>query len=82
MPLKDLWSGPAATYSGLGFTIAGSVLGMFFLGWWIDGMTGTKPLLAIVGAFIGMAGGFINLVRTLNQLQKEQEQKKNEATDE
>ena len=82
MPLKDLWSGPTATYSGLGFTIAGSVLGMFFLGWWIDGMVGTRPLLAIVGAFIGMAGGFINLVRTLNQLQKDQEQQKKEETDE
>ena len=55
---------------------------MFFLGWWIDGMVGTRPLLAIVGAFIGMAGGFINLVRTLNQLQKDQEQQKKEETDE
>jgi len=82
MPIRNLWSGPAATYSGLGFTIAGSVLGMFFLGWWIDGMVGTKPWLAIIGAFIGMAGGFINLVRTLNQLQKDQEQQNKEGADE
>jgi hypothetical protein len=38
-------------------------------------MIGTRPWLAIAGAFAGAAGGFINLVQTLNRLQAESEQK-------
>ena len=72
MQLRDFWSG-AATYSGLGFTMAGAVLAMFFLGYWIDGKLNTRPLLAIVGAFVGMAGGFIKLVQTLNRMQKDRD---------
>lgn len=60
-------------YSHLGMTLAVSVLVGFFVGFWLDGKIGTKPLLAIIGAFIGMTGGFIYLVRTLNRLQKESE---------
>ena len=36
--------------------------GLFlFLGWFADGWLGTKPLLTIVGAFIGASAGFYSL---------------------
>jgi len=65
-----------ATYSHLGLTLAITTLGMFFLGYWIDGKIGTRPMLAIAGAFIGMTGGFIKLVRTLNRVRDEADRRK------
>ena len=63
----------AGTYTHLGFTLAASVLLLFFGGYWLDNKIGTTPLLAIAGAFTGAAGGFINLVRSLNRLQKKKQ---------
>lgn len=60
----------AATYTHLGFTLAACVLLGFFGGWFIDGKINTKPLLAIIGAFLGAGGGFFNLIRTLNQIEQ------------
>ncbi len=71
----------AYTYTHLGLTLALTVLGLFFIGYWIDGKIGTRPLLAIIGAFIGAAGGFINLIRTLNRLQREEEIKKQKGSE-
>jgi len=73
LPRTEFWAN-AASYTHLGLTLAVSVLVGFFSGYWIDGKIGTRPLLAIVGAFIGMTGGFIYLVRTLNRMQKESEE--------
>jgi len=70
-----------SAYSQLGLIIAASVLIGFFGGWWLDGKIGTKPALAIIGAFIGMAGGFLNLVRVLNQLQSQDNNDKKERSD-
>jgi len=72
MPEKNLWAN-AASYTHLGLTLAVSVLVCFFLGYWLDGKIGTRPLLAIAGAFLGATAGFINLVRTLNAMQKKSE---------
>ncbi len=72
MPRQNKW-GNVTAYSHLGMTLAVSVLAGFFLGYWLDGKLGTRPMLAIFGAFIGGTGGFINLVRTLNKIQKKSE---------
>ena len=74
MPPREFWVG-ATAYTHLGITFAIVVLGGFFGGYWLDGKIGTRPLLAIVGAFIGATGGFITLIRTLNRLRKEQEKR-------
>ena len=81
MPLRDFWTG-AATYSHLGVTLAAAVLGGFFLGYWLDGRLSTTPLLAILGAFIGATGGFINLVRTLNRAQRDRDENRGDGGDE
>jgi len=72
MPRNENWA-TVGTYSHLGITLAVMVLAFFFGGYWLDGKLGTKPLLSIVGAFIGAAGGFFNLVYTLMRLQKNSE---------
>ncbi len=74
-PMKDV-----TTYTHLGLTLAIVVLLGFFGGYWVDGKLGTKPLLAIAGAFLGMTAGFINLVRTLNQAQKRKEEEEKDDT--
>ena len=76
MPINNFWSG-AATYSHLGFTFVAAVLLFFFAGYWLDGKIGTQPLFAIIGAFIGAAGGFINLIKIMNQIQRDEEAKEN-----
>ncbi len=77
MPPKLPFAG-AARYTHLGMTFAVSVLGGFFLGWWIDDKLETRPWLALAGAFIGATGGFIYLVRTLIQLQRAAERRAEE----
>jgi F0F1-type ATP synthase assembly protein I len=81
LPLRDYWGG-AATYTHLGFTLAAATLGMFFLGYWVDGKIGTRPMLAIVGAFLGATGGFINLIRTLNRMQSDRDQSEHDSGNE
>ncbi len=50
--------GPYLGY-GLQWALA---TGLFlFLGWLADGWLGTKPLLTIVGAFVGAGAGFYSL---------------------
>ncbi len=77
MPSDNSWRNVTA-YTHLGLTLAASVLIFFFIGYWLDGKLGTEPLLAIIGAFVGAAGGFINLIRTLNNIQKRSESEEDE----
>ncbi len=72
MPLRDNWM-VVTTYTHLGFTLAASVLLGFFGGYWLDGKLGSKPILALIGAMSGAAGGFIYLIRSLIRMQKENE---------
>jgi ATP synthase protein I len=41
------------------------------LGWVIDGYTGTRPIVLLLGLGLGIAAGITNLVRTYRQLQGE-----------
>ena len=48
---------------GMSFVFA-LVLG-FGAGYWLDGALGTKPWLAFVGFFFGLAAGVLNVYRVL-----------------
>lgn len=55
----------AGPYLGLGSTFLASIGVCLFLGWWLDGLLGTKPWLTVVGAFLGIAAGFYLFVKTV-----------------
>lgn len=48
---------------GMSFVFA-LVLG-FGAGFWLDGVLGTKPWLAFVGFFFGLAAGVLNVYRVM-----------------
>jgi hypothetical protein len=56
----------AAPYIGASTTLVASV-GLFtWAGIWVDGRLGTKvPWFTILGAVVGMTGGFISFFRTV-----------------
>lgn len=61
---KDDGSSPwvaAGSYMGLGLQWALAVLLFGGIGWWVDGLLGTRPWLAVAGAFVGGAAGFYSL---------------------
>jgi len=63
-PPQSPWNA-VGRYSGHGLTIVGSI-GLFMaVGWWLDGKLGLRPLLTIVGAFLGGAAGFYAMWRDL-----------------
>jgi len=55
----------AGPYLGYGLQWALATVLFLFLGWLADGWLGTKPLLTIIGAFVGAAAGFYSLYRHL-----------------
>jgi F0F1-type ATP synthase assembly protein I len=66
--LSDLASGyrKASPYMAASTTLVASV-GLFtWAGIWVDGKVGTKvPWFTILGAVLGMTGGFISFFRTV-----------------
>jgi F0F1-type ATP synthase assembly protein I len=53
----------ATRFLGVGLTWVGSTVLFLFLGSWADGRLGTKPWLSLLGAVVGAAAGFYNLIR-------------------
>ena len=65
-------------YSGLGVQLALTILIFFLIGYWLDGVFDTKPILMLVFVFLGFFGGFYNFFLTIQDLsRKEKESKKN-----
>jgi F0F1-type ATP synthase assembly protein I len=65
----EIWA-QVGFYSGLGFIIPIAVIVAYVLGWLLDRELGTSPVLAIVMAFVGLAGGIWETVRILTQREK------------
>jgi len=53
---------------GMSFVFA-LVIG-FGVGFWLDGVLGTKPWLAFVGFFLGLAAGVLNVYRVMQLANK------------
>lgn len=49
--------------AGMGFELAGAVVGFTFLGIWLDRHYGTEPRALLICAAIGVVGGLYNFVR-------------------
>ena len=58
----------AGPFLTMGWSIAISVALGTFAGYWLDNKFGTTPWLLIVGALLGIAAGFVELVRTVKKL--------------
>ncbi|GMR12442.1 MAG: hypothetical protein BMS9Abin29_0631 [Gemmatimonadota bacterium] len=48
-------------YMGHGLTLALATLFFLLVGWWLDSKLGTRPLLLLLGAFVGAGAGFYRL---------------------
>jgi F0F1-type ATP synthase assembly protein I len=46
-----------STLLGIGSVSAGSMAAGFLLGWWLDGVLGTSPILVSIGLALGLVGG-------------------------
>ena len=57
-----------AQYSGLGLTLAVTILIFFFIGKWIDGKAGTTVVFTLIFTFIGFAAGFYSFYLNIKKL--------------
>ena len=54
------------SYLGAGLTFGCTIAVFVFGGLWLDGKLGTKPLFILIGAALGLLGGFVHLVETVS----------------
>ena len=59
------------SYLGIFFGVA--VAMGYFAGHWLDGRLRSDPWFAIIGLLMGLAAGFLELIRLVKQAQKEDE---------
>ena len=68
--LTSVWA-QVGFYTSLGFILPAAALAGYGVGYWLDEQFHSKPLLAIVMAFLGGAGGFIEILRILGRWEKD-----------
>ena len=66
-----------APFMGLGTELAASVAGMLLIGYFLDKHFGTAPWLLLVGAAVGLTGGFYNFIKEVQKLSKRDNKSKN-----
>lgn len=76
--LKEVLSKPlikvdnkVAQYSGLGLTLAVTILLFFWAGKWIDEKAGTTVVFTLILTFIGFAAGFYSFYLNIKKLTEE-----------
>lgn len=60
----------AAPYLGLGTALAVTVGLSFGLGYWLDGLLGTKPFLSLAFGSVGVVIALVQFVRTTSKLSR------------
>ncbi len=55
-----------ARLSMIGWFVGVSIAGGALLGWWLDSLVGSEPLLLIVGILLGIAVALVGMVRLLS----------------
>jgi ATP synthase protein I len=56
--------------SSIGMSFVFALVIGFGAGYWLDGALGTKPWLAFVGFFFGLAAGVLNVYRVMKLAEK------------
>jgi len=74
---SEIWA-QAAYYAGLGFVLPAGLAVGYFVGWILDKWLHTAPLLAVVMAIVGAAGGFIEILKILARAEKDAERRNSE----
>jgi F0F1-type ATP synthase assembly protein I len=76
----DNWREIAGPYLTMGLELALAVVGMFFIGQWVDRWLGIEPWGMYGGLFVGVTGGFIRFIRRALELsaREDAQQKKDE----
>ncbi len=69
----DLW-GQVAYYASLGFILPAAAVAGYGIGWILDRWLHTAPVLSIVIAMLGTAGGFIEVLTILRRAEKRADQ--------
>lgn len=62
----DIWA-QVAFYSGLGFIIPAGAVGGYFVGWLLATWLHAGQWLAVVTAFLGVAGGIVEVLQLLTR---------------
>lgn len=55
----------------VGTMLVAPMLGFGAVGYYLDGRWGTKPWLMVAGLVLGMAGGFVNFVKIVTSIKKD-----------
>lgn len=69
---RSNWPG-LARYTGMGVELAGSIIGLTLVGFWVDRQFGTGRKGLITGAILGIVGGFYNFLRRALELSRQQQ---------
>ena len=70
------------TYSTIGLQLAAFILLCIYGGYKLDEYLDNSPIFLIVGSFVGMGGGFYNLIRTLADMDRKRKEEESEEESE
>ncbi len=60
----------------IGFSLAGPVVLGGLVGYWLDARLGTNPTFTMILVLVGAIAGLVQLIRTVNRLQSDEERKR------
>ena len=66
---SELWA-QVVLVSGLGFVLFGAIGAGYFFGWLLDRWLGTAPILELIMAGLGLAGGLIEILQIMKRVEK------------
>lgn len=72
---SSLGFGGAGPYMGLGIEFTATVILCFLLGRWIDGKLDSEPYLTLIGFLLGTGAAMLNLIRSVDRIQKSTEKR-------
>lgn len=70
-----------ARLSMIGWFVGVSIAGGALLGWWLDGLVGSEPLLLIVGILLGVAVALVGMMRMLTDFGRTQDRVSEDRAD-
>jgi len=65
------WVRKAGLASSMGLILVASILIGYFFGSWLDSKLGTSPYLMMLFTLLGIAAGFVEMVRIAIQLSRD-----------